>query len=447
VRLLFAAVGLPLAALTTLFAPAAGVSLLAVLYYVRPSIWGAPEWLRPVELLTIAALAGLLLSRARGRLSLRLPGTAVLGLLLVGSAFLSAHLAAVSPALATERAVVYAKCAVTGLLVLHLFASPDGLRRFAWCVVAGTLWLVKSAVVLWFSAHPDRVDTIGGQGNGANFLALMIVLSLPILLVMIRSGRRIERLAALALLPLWVFSLAISGSRGGFLAAAAVALLFVAASRGRVAALSLAGLAGALLFLLAPDGWRTRMETIGEYGKDLSARSRLELWEVSVRISGEHPVLGVGPENFRLVSPRYTSLRQARTGAALVAHNTFLQTLAEQGALGLALLLATFASAAFAFRRAARAAPPTPEGRRFRDLCFGLLLSLAGFAACSMTLSNLHVDPLWWWFGLAPAAVAASRRLATLEEVRLLLETPAPAAPPRRSVLFHRAPAGALGIR
>jgi O-antigen ligase len=227
---------------------------------------------------------------------------------------------------------------------------------------------------------------------------------------------------------LWIFSLAVSGSRGGFLAAACVALLFVVASRGRAAAIGLAGLAGMLLLLLAPDAFRSRMETIGEYRKDVSARSRLELWEVALRISADRPALGVGPDNYRLVSPRYTTLRQARTGASLVAHNTFLETLSEQGAIGLALLLATMASAALALRRAARRAPETPEGRRFRDLCFGFLLALAGFAACSMTLSNLHLDPLWWWFGLAPAAVVASRRLAAREEVRLLLADPAPAA-------------------
>lgn len=71
-------------------------------------------------------------------------------------------------------------------------------------------------------------------------------------------------------------------------------------------------------------------------GRALTER-RVMLWHDAVAIIRAHPVSGVGPGRFQLVSPIALADRDARW-----AHNEFLQQGAEQGVIGLLLLVLLF---------------------------------------------------------------------------------------------------------
>lgn len=61
------------------------------------------------------------------------------------------------------------------------------------------------------------------------------------------------------------------------------------------------------------------------------------LWKAALAIAAEHPALGVGPDNFRLVYGRALGL--ASWDTRVHANNMYLETLAGSGALGLAAFL------------------------------------------------------------------------------------------------------------
>ncbi|HET7294388.1 MAG TPA: O-antigen ligase family protein, partial [Vicinamibacteria bacterium] len=83
--------------------------------------------------------------------------------------------------------------------------------------------------------------------------------------------------------------------------------------------------------------------------------SRMEIWPLALAMWREHPVLGVGPDNFRKLAGRYAG-RTAEWDPRTHANNTGLEVAATVGAVGffalLGVFLGTFAACGRALRRA-----------------------------------------------------------------------------------------------
>jgi O-antigen ligase len=151
--------------------------------------------------------------------------------------------------------------------------------------------------------------------------------------------RRFTALAAGAPLGL---ALWLSGSRAAVVAALVGLAVTAALPRGRRAA----GLAA--LAVTASLG-------IGAWAAGNSLRAREPIWSVAGRAAAEHPVLGIGAGGFDRVWWRERPVRRG----ARDAHSLYLETLAELGPLGVALLAAALAVPLVAAARA-RGAPLVP---------------------------------------------------------------------------------------
>jgi O-antigen ligase len=64
---------------------------------------------------------------------------------------------------------------------------------------------------------------------------------------------------------------------------------------------------------------------------------RPTLWGAAIRIAAEHPIVGIGPDNFRQVYGRY--IGRATWDTRVHANNMYLEVLAGAGAIGLVSLL------------------------------------------------------------------------------------------------------------
>ena len=212
-------------------------------------------------------------------------------------------------ALEAERALLY----MLGLAAFLLLGPSRGLT--AGVVVAA------GAIAVWNLAAGDA-EPVGYTNGLALLMALGIVLAFrhPPLLVLV---------------PLLLVVLVRMDSRGGWLALGVGLVAALAARRGRaaVAAVAVTGLALAL----------TAGMTVGA--------QRPDYWPAALRQAGGAPVLGTGAGTFERAW-----LRERRTlQVAHDAHNLYLETLAELGPAGLALLLAALA-VPFAVRSPAQAA-------------------------------------------------------------------------------------------
>ena len=123
---------------------------------------------------------------------------------------------------------------------------------------------------------------------------------------------------------LMVFCLALTGSRGGFIAFAAlvVAGLVVAARRMWWLLAALAVIA--VVFGAAHQAGLIRHSLA-------SASARGDYWRGAVAIAMDHPWLGTGPGTFGSIYPKY---KTARTEEAQLVHNSYLQMWSDSGAAG-----------------------------------------------------------------------------------------------------------------
>jgi O-antigen ligase len=242
---------------------------------------------------------------------------------------------------------------LAGLAVLLLFA-----RRAAAVAVlgglAGACTLASLvAVAGWASAGAPSGRGISEPVGYANALGLLAAMGLIVALGFVTraSARAGGRLLAGGAAVLLGTTLYLSASRGA-LAALGLGLgasLFLAGGRRRAVATSMAGVAVAAALVVLAAGiitptrapsdvpaWKTA--AAGDAGAaSVSVEPRLRFWAVAWRSAGDAPLIGTGAGTF---ARRWLERRPLPSPARNV-HNLYLETLAELGIVGLALLLAT----------------------------------------------------------------------------------------------------------
>src|SRR4029079_6033644 len=139
-------------------------------------------------------------------------------------------------------------------------------------------------------------------------------------------------------------------SRGGFVALAAAAFLFVLLQRRPTIAVG--GLATEIVVLLLvvpiPQSYLDRLQTIQTYKEtgEESALSRWHFWAVALRMVEDRP-LGVGLRQYAL-SYVVCDCSHARYGHHRAVHNSHMQVLAEIGYGGEIVWLGMFCFAGVA---------------------------------------------------------------------------------------------------
>lgn len=137
------------------------------------------------------------------------------------------------------------------------------------------------------------------------------------------------------------------------------AVLLVDPAKRRYARWALAvGLAVIVMWEVIPTGNRAfsdlLLQILHPDAKNYAHLVRYDLWNVAWHMFLDHPLVGVGPGQYRSFFPSYhPELLDGQYWGS--AHNLFLHHLAERGLLGLAALLAVFGALLWrAWRRACR---------------------------------------------------------------------------------------------
>ncbi|MBM3471970.1 MAG: hypothetical protein FJX75_01695 [Armatimonadetes bacterium] len=363
-----------------------------------------------------AAVVGALLS-GRPRVRLRRADAAVLALLL---AYVAASFVTVFP-----RGSVIELIRLLDYLALYALIRTflqerqlflAGVLAFACggalCAVIGLQEYFATAV------SGDLSWRAFGPFYNPNLLAAMLLMVIPawVALVLLARLPALKLAAGLGLALCWLCFF-VTGSKGGALSLMGALVVGVVLApdpeKGGLAKRALIGvglvvLAGAAALLLPPIRIRL-VEAFGPQSNSMMFRyyTWLATWDMALA----RPLLGFGPGTFNVALPRF-----AIAGHTSLAHETYLQTAAETGFVGLAALLAAVGTLLASAARATRAL--SGERRTVAVACaagmVGFLLHNAVDYAWHVTATGLA---FWALAGLAAAAAAQPQDPEPLPEL------------------------------
>jgi hypothetical protein len=307
--------------------------------------------------------------------------------------------------------------------VVHLVDRWEVLRNCLWAWLAsaalvsavGMLAVVGVAPGWAYDDFTMRVSsTLKFENQVPSFL--LPILPVAVVLAVARTERPARRLALALLAMAGIGTLAMTGSRVGFLMTGLffAGLLWIAATEGRrsqvdrghiVAAFAalVALQAGITTYALATyEGdyalgrtppWQrpavTLFEWVSDTGGDLSAIDESRVDQISFVTAHvvDYAVLGIGPK-----------MIGARFGHEEI-HNTYLGVLFETGVVGVVLLLLLLAKVAGIAWDAVRRTPPGVQRAVVRALLLGFVLLLL----YQFTMFGLRQRNLWLLMGLLVA--------------------------------------------
>lgn len=371
----------PLGAL--LAAPPAAVFRVVQELWMRPSllvvltlvllcipVGAAPEeeasQLAPGDIAAFAVVALVAVRGLTGHPAPLLRGSVVAAAFVVAGAALVATVAATDTELSLVGAVrlVEIFVAVPLAVALSLRTRSDLIlilgAVMAIGIVQGGIGVYQYATGTGAGFNESNIRAVGTFGSyDIMTMALVVTYALLAALAVALAARGRVRLVAGAACLFLVIPLAMSLSRGSWLAAAIAALAVLAAFDFKRTLL----VGGVCALLALPVLGVTQSET-GVIGSrltslveaidspDRSVRDRYALWATAVQIWRDHPVTGVGPKNFSLWRDTYAPLSLSsssdisdptggfRQVELLSPHSLYLLVLSEQGALGIGALLA-----------------------------------------------------------------------------------------------------------
>lgn len=454
----------------------------------RPSIQGLPwrqELLFALPLcltLALSARRGLNSNNSVARADRLHVWTLVAACAFTAWVWLSA-LWSVSPFSAANLASQWS--AYTIFFALSVWAgSRPRASRLAFVTAAVVVWIlgVSCALESWVGAgltdgglRADLKPLLRGSGGFGEMMAVATPIFAALALYLRRPARAVTCGATAALA--WLATLQ-SLERAPFIGGAVGLLMLFAVAlvkrncRPRHPARAFA-LAAVLAAVLAsqwlpsfssgaelPSQSKAEGTTVGrlqtDIKDDVNARARFLFWGVGVEMFREHPLLGVGANNYETAFPEARArFAERHPGSPLVslneqllviyAHNEYVQMAAELGAVGLALFMLFASALAYALLRALRhptkALPALGAGA-------GMLAFAISSGASASSFRYFGGGLLFFFAASVVARVAASVNTSRVEarDSSLTPNSSLTLSPRARRVSLHAALAASLVV-
>jgi Ca2+/Na+ antiporter len=332
--------------------------------------------------------------------------------------------------LTIAKGVLFFKVAVYYLLFVSLVNTPGRLRVFlAWLVLCCAV--LTAVTVLHYHELIDlpqlqdlklitnehdvqtgsdrQVTRLQATGifHDPNELCVLLAALVPLVLYCLESSSWLGRAVWLGPLGLFLYAIALTHSRGGFLAFLAGLTAFTWIRYSWRKTVVLGGL-GLPLLLLLFAGRQTDISANVTTGQ-----SRIQLWSDWMMVFRENPLLGQGMSRNPL-EPEKEKARGEETKH--LAHNSYVQGFADLGVVGGMLFLGAFYLAwrSVTQFRAEHTRILDSDQRRLQPYLAG---TLAAFAVGLLSLSFCYDLPTYSILGLAAVFPAMTRHEPALPEL------------------------------
>ncbi len=317
---------------------------------------------------------------------------------------------------------LYMKGFILTLLIYLFVNSRRDVERLAIYYLAGAL--IGTAWIAWefftdtFSGGDEWTKRAAGLRADPNNTAMLLVVAIPIAWHFgLKATHKPLKLAIYATIPLIMWGMALTGSRGGLLALVLVLLLIIM-NKPTIKKSMAALITLIIIVATAPGVLLDRADTLvneSEASKDGSMNTRADLLFTGLNVIFQKPIMGVGPGNIgqAIVAYKYRGDVEAHVPSYLfgeeftVAHNLFLEIFGELGIFGGAMFLSVVY---FALRSYWHSHQLAKRNNEYFSLAYALLVSMTGFLFAGLFLSQGKESILWFLLGMGLAYPATSGR-------------------------------------
>lgn len=363
-----------------------GLLLFMVVYFIRPE-----DWIPWLALVPVAKITGILILLAvvfsLGKVRWQFPLEIISLSLLTVQLWLAVPFSPVWRGGAFKVMLDFSKLLP---LVLVIYWAVRSMKRLQWILFVQTVSVAVISIVSILVARTTggRLrGVISGVYGNSNDLALFIDLSLPLCLAFALTTRSIWKKVAWTIVMLgMIYAIVLTASRAGTIAlvvAALVCLWQLGVKERRFYLFLLVPVAVLGIVMSSGNSLERRFEQTNTDSSrrvteaSESAQQREQLLIESLKVTAQHPLLGVGPGNFVIIS-----------GFWHVTHNSYTQISAEGGIPALLLYVFIFWRAAANLRNIKQYAN-TRKGVRLFSMA--LQASLAAYLVGSFFASLAYL--------------------------------------------------------
>lgn len=300
------------------------------------------------------------------------------------------------------------------LLVLGLIRKEADLTGVLWACTIAMAWSSTYMFKEYFTLrHVFNGFRPRGSFGDSNYYCIAAVLVIPMAMALFVTQKGWKRWLAGGLLLAILGGVMVAQSRGGVLGVLILAALGILNSRRPVAAgLGLVLALGIAAPLMPANFWERMKKTeVKEEtkvsGDDLSNKRRIELPRSGILMWQANPVLGVGPGNYKENSAVYNPILWELNGPG-IAHNTFVEILAEHGLWGVVCFLGIFLLSVRTCNRTARL---HPDHENLVTYAKAFKIGMYGFWASAVFLSAQYSKFYWLALFLGHALDRVSREI------------------------------------
>jgi O-antigen ligase len=345
---------------------------------------------------------------------------------------------ATDPSLVQANLIEFIRNVITYLVIINMVTRPGQLKRIVLAMLAIGVFL--SLLTIYQTIVGDYSDNFGGLAlsrvseivgeadaarpggtiGDANYYGQSLLILLPFAFYLIFESRTLAaRLVGAGAAACLLAAIVYTYSRGDALAVAAMlgaAALYKKLNPTYLLVLLVAGIV-ALPFL--PSSYLDRLTTVFQTAQgnqqtiynETSIRGRAGAQQAAIAMFLDHPILGVGRENYPLHQLEYlagTSLAYKAKG--IPPHNLYLEVAAEHGVLGLIVLAGLLFTAGRAVIEARRRFLAAGD-RQTAELVAWMGIGLFGYMVSSFFLHGAYLYMFWLQLALIIAARLIARAL------------------------------------
>lgn len=395
--------------------------------YVRPqSAYPEIDFLPWAKLTILGALVTRLLAKEKISVDNPLTFTSVgfFFAALVSSVF------AEYPAISFDRFVIFVNWLILYLLFLWIVTTRFRLFTVVLLLLLASFKMSQHAAKSWLMRgltfeHYGISGGIGSFGNSADLgVQMLIFIALALALVTACHSRwGLLKKGFFCLMPLTgLMTVVATGERGTALGLAVMGLSVVLVGKHKIQKFLLLAIVGFAVLHVMPDEFKARFETIGTDG---TSQARLRYWKRGIEIYSEHPVLGIGFNNWVPYYSAHYPGESLRRDHQEVAHSTPITVLAEMGTIGFLFFYGMALWVLLTNITTMRTSRQMGE-RFWHHLAFALNIGLIGFLGASFFVTQHEYPFLFVQTALSAALynVVGRRSGSSVQQGRLKIRNP-----------------------